>query len=66
MKFQQEDEEFTQWKEEEEKAAVKIEVVPTAPTSFADALLRKLNMKNDSESNGTKGEQHNTNCGDVD
>ena len=57
VKFQQEDEEFTQWKEEEEKAAVKIEVVPTAPTSFADALLRKLNMKSDSNSNGLKGEQ---------
>lgn len=56
MKLQQENEEFTQWKEEDEKAAEKVEIIPTAPTSFADALLRKLNMKDDSESKGSKGE----------
>ena len=38
-------EEFTQWKEEEEVA--KVESPVTAPTSFADALLRKLNIKDD-------------------
>ena len=53
--FQQEDEEFTQWREEDEKAAEKVETPQAAPTSFAEALLRKLNMKGDSESNGPKG-----------
>ena len=57
VKFQQENEEFTQWREEDEKAAEKVETPPAAPTSFAEALLRKLNMKDDSESNGLKGEQ---------
>ena len=56
VKFQEENEEFTQWKEEEEKAAEKVETVPAPPTSFADALLRKLNMKDNSESNGPKSE----------
>lgn len=45
MKFQQENEEFTQWKEEEEKRVEEKVETPTAPTSFADALLRKLTIK---------------------
>ena len=47
VKFQQENEEFTQWKEEEEKEAEEKAETPTAPTSFADALLRKLTIKED-------------------
>ena len=57
VKLQEENEEFTQWKEEDEKAIEKEKaaVTPTAPTSFADALLRKLNMKDDSDSDSAKG-----------
>ena len=39
-------EEFTQWKEEEEKEAAKSESPVAPPSSFADALLRKSNLSN--------------------
>jgi hypothetical protein len=44
VKLQQEKEDFTQWNEEEEKPVAE---APPAPTSFADALLRKLTIKED-------------------
>ena len=54
MQFQSAEEEFSQWKEEEEKEAAKAESPVAPPTSFAEALLRKLNLKDGS--NETKGE----------
>lgn len=53
--FQQTQEQFTQWKEEEQEA-IKAEQAPEGPpTSFAQALLRKLNFHDGSDANGTKG-----------
>ena len=53
MTFQKNEEQFTQWKVEE-KQAVQAEQSPVGPpTSFAQALLRKLNT-NDT-SNDSKG-----------
>ena len=56
VSFQQPQEQFTQWKEEEEQA-LKVEQTPEErPTSFAQALLRKLNITEEGEgSNGPKG-----------
>ena len=52
--FQLPNEEFTQWKEEE-KVATKTEQTPEVrPTSFAEALLRKLNIAGEEEG-GPKG-----------
>ena len=56
VKLQSSEEYFTQWKEEE-KEAVKPESPPPAPSSFADALLRKLNIRDDSNSAGSKGDE---------
>lgn len=47
-------EDFTQWKDEEEEEIGKAESPLTAPTSFADALLRKLNIK-DNGGQASKG-----------
>lgn len=47
-------EDFTQWKDEEEEEIAKVESPLTAPTSFADALLRKLNIK-DNGGQASKG-----------
>ena len=55
VKIQLVEEQFTQWKEEEKEAA-KPETPPSAPTSFAEALLRKLNIKDETGSSGSKGE----------
>ena len=53
--FQQVKEQFTQWKEEEQQV-VKAEQPPEGPpTSFAQALLRKLNFQDGSDASGTKG-----------
>lgn len=53
--FQLPDEKFTQWKKEEEQA-LKVEQTPEErPTSFAQALLRKLNISEDNDTNGAKG-----------
>ena len=55
--FQQPQEQFTQWKEEEQQA-IKVEQPPEGPpTSFAQALLRKLNFNDGSNVNGIKGSQ---------
>lgn len=57
--FQQAKEQFTQWKEEEQQA-IKAEQPPEGPpTSFAQALLRKLNFHDGSDANGTKGSSYN-------
>ena len=55
VKFQLLGEEFSQWKEEEEKEAAKVESPTAPPTSFADALLRKLNFKEGSDDANAKG-----------
>lgn len=54
--FQLPNEQFTQWKEEEE-SALKVEQPPEErPTSFAQALLRKLNISDGGDgTNGSKG-----------
>ena len=54
--FQLPNEQFTQWKEEEE-SALKVEQPPEErPTSFAQALLRKLNIADGGDgTNGPKG-----------
>lgn len=55
VSFQLPQEQFTQWKEEQ-KQAIKAEQAPEGPpTSFAQALLRKLNFNNGADSNGAKG-----------
>ena len=52
--FQNAGEEFTQWQQEAEAAAAPPS--PEAPpTSFAEALLRKLNFSEGADSNGIKG-----------
>ena len=53
--FQMPGEEFSQWKEEEQKAAVKVESPTAPPSSFAEALLRKLNFKDGSDDANGKG-----------
>jgi hypothetical protein len=54
VSFQSEREQFTQWREEEERAA---RAQPhSAPTSFAQALLKKLNINDEADTNGVKGE----------
>ena len=54
--FQLPDEQFTQWKEEEE-LALKVDQPPEErPTSFAQALLRKLNISDGGDGTiGSKG-----------
>ncbi|MCJ1471959.1 hypothetical protein MMC13_000602 [Lambiella insularis] len=55
VSFQLPLEQFTQWKEEEQQA-IKAEQAPEGPpTSFAQALLRKLNFSDGNDSNGIKG-----------
>jgi hypothetical protein len=54
VSFQKEGEEFAQWKEEEAKAKLE-EEPPAAPSSFADALLRKLNITDGPSPTVTKG-----------
>ena len=54
--FQSQEEEFSQWKEEEEKEAAKVESPVAPPTSFAEALLRKMNLKGGSDNASAKGE----------
>jgi hypothetical protein len=54
VSFQVQEQEFTQWKEDEQKLQ-KAESPPAAPTSFAEALLRKLNINDDEDANGSKG-----------
>ena len=51
--FQQENEIFTQWNHEDQKKVAKEEEPLPPPSSFADALLRKLVVKEDTK--GTKG-----------
>ena len=56
--FQLPEEHFTQWKHEEEQA-LKVEQTPEErPTSFAQALLRKLNISEDNDASGSKGVRH--------
>ena len=56
VSFQQAHEQFTQWKEEEEQALKVEQTQEERPASFAQALLRKLNIAEDDEgSNGLKG-----------
>ena len=54
VKLQSTEQEFAQWKEEEKEVA-KPESPPPAPTSFAEAVSRKLNMKDEPSSLGLKG-----------
>ena len=54
--FQAAAEEFSQWKEEEERKAAKVESPIAPPTSFAEALNRKQNPKDGLESEAAKGE----------
>ena len=54
ISFQKEGEEFSQWKSEYSRAKL-AESVPVAPSSFADALLRKLNIAGGKENGGTNG-----------
>ena len=53
--FQLEAEQFTQWKEEEERAT-RVEQGPIGPpTSFSEALLRKLNIQDNNATSQVKG-----------
>ena len=54
MIFQKEEEKFTQWEKSQEEVA-KTESPPPPPTSFASAVLRKLDIQEAAESNGAKG-----------
>ena len=66
VKFQLPNEQFTAWKEVE-KVVEKSETVEERPTSFAQALLSKLNLANDTgkSSNGVKGQHRYTPCRQV-
>ena len=55
ISFQLPQEQFTQWKEEEQQAIKAEQPVEGPPTSFAQALLRKLNFNDAADANGTKG-----------
>ena len=55
VSFQLPQEQFTQWKEEEQQAIKTEQPVEGPPTSFAQALLRKLNFNDTADANGTKG-----------
>ena len=54
VQFQQPDQEFTQWKEEEMEASMPESPLP-APSGYAEALMRKLNIKNGPDISDTKG-----------
>lgn len=55
VSFQFEGQCFTQWEKAAEEV-VRHESPPAAPTSFAEALLRKLNIAKESEGNGEQFE----------
>jgi hypothetical protein len=52
--FQSPQETFTQWREEEQEVR-KVESPQPAPSSFAEALLRKLNINDGTDGNDSTG-----------
>lgn len=59
--FQSSGEEFSQWKRDEELAARAEEVSEERPTTFAEALLSKLNIADGADkSDGSKGMEKTT------
>lgn len=53
--FQGVEEQFTQWKDEDRQVVAAAQPPVGPPTSFAQALLRKLNISDGSDINGPKG-----------